>query len=433
MLIKLLSTPVATVLFTIVVFASGCSESRNSQNLAQKPVDAEGTESADIVNDGPGSYEVNAQSLLAAALPDDLLRQGWVSLYDGQSLFGWFIVGNANWRVEDGVIKVDRGEKSFLCTNFRLADYELSVDFRGDATTNSGIFLRTQPSPQDVTTECIELNIAPPDNPFPTGSLVQRKKLEPAELGKFDPATWHTYLVRMSGDKVTVSLDGQQLLDYTDDSDLTNGHISLQHNAGRIEFKNIRLRPLESQTLKLGADWEDDWTQSKKEDAEFKVESIADGLKVTGGSGQVQSRGEWSDFILQASYRLAKPEVNSGIFFRCLRTGMLDGYECQLNHAIEGDDPLRPKDAGAGAIFRRQPARMVMGDGTKSTHVTIMASGPQILTWINGVQMVDFVDTRAADDNPRKGLRTAAGPIALQGHDPKTEVVFESIRVTDLQ
>ncbi len=422
-------------LIATLALTSGCTKGSNPKSLVES-VSAENTDvapSAEIVATGPESYEVDAQALLDSALPDELLKQGWFNLFDGQSLLGWFIVGQANWRVEDGVIKVDRGEKSFLCTNFRLADFELSVDFRGEPKVNSGIFLRTQPSPEDVATDCIELNIAPPDNPFPTGSFVQRKKLEPVELGEFDPTTWHTYFVRMSGDRTEVSLDGKPILDYTDDLGLAAGHISLQHNEGRIEFKNIRLRPLDGKALKLDAAWEEDWTQSQKEGAEFKAEPLADGLKISGGLGQVQSKGEWSDFLLQASYRLAKPEVNSGIFFRCVRSGMLDGYECQLNHALEGDDPMHPKDAGAGAIFRRQPARIVIGDGTHSTYVTILASGPLMMTWINGVQVVDFVDEREADDNPRQGLRVAAGPIALQGHDPTTEVVFESIHIIDLQ
>ncbi len=380
----------------------------------------------------PREFAVDAAGLLAGALPEAELKEGWVNLFDGQSLFGWFIYGKANWRVEEGSIKVDRGEKSFLCTNLQLADYELSVDFRGDANTNSGVFLRTLLSPQDVTMDCIELNIAPPENPFPTGSLVQRKKLETADLGNFDPTAWHTFHVRMDGDQVTVSLDGKQMLEYTDDSGLEKGHISLQHNEGRIEFKNVRLRPLAAKSLKLDDSWEEDWTKSAKDGAEFNVEPTKAGLKVTGGLGQVQSKADFGDFFLQACYQLQTPDVNSGIFFRCIRDSMLDGYECQLNHTIKNDDPLQPADGGAGAIFRRAQARVVVGDGKKPTYVTLLAQGPQIATWVNGIQVVEFEDTRAADDNPRKGLRTAPGPISLQGHDPTTAAIFKSIKVTKL-
>ena len=438
---------VAGVLFSALVLfsAGGCNSSKKPDTPAvESGADAPATTTAapatttaateaELPIGEPKEFEVDANGLLAGALPESELQEGWVNLFDGQSLYGWFIFGKANWRVEEGTIKVDRGEKSFLCTNLKLADYELKVDFRADAKTNSGVFLRTQPSPQDVTMDCLELNIAPPDNPFPTGSLVQRKKLEPAELGKFDPTTWHTYLIRLQGDQVTITLDGKKMLEYTDDSGLGRGHISLQHNEGRVEFKNIRLRPLAPQPLKVDASWEDDWVRSAKEGAEFNIESTDAGLKVTGGLGQLQSKADFGDFFLQATYQLAKPEVNSGIFFRCVRDAMLDGYECQLNHAMKDSDPLQPADAGAGGIFRRAPARLVVGDGSKPTYITLLAIGPQFATWVNGIQVVEFEDTRPADDNPRKGLRLAPGPISLQGHDPTTEATFKSIKLTEIK
>lgn len=421
----------------LTMFLSGCEGSKRTEPESAEEVGTASVSAEEPIGE-PKEFEVDAKGLLAAALNDAELRDGWISLFDGQSLFGWSIVGKANWGVEDGVIKVDRGEKSFLYSNLKLADCELSVDFRADAKTNSGVFLRTQPSPADVTMDCIELNIAPPDNPFPTGSLVQRLKLEPADLdkqlGTFDPAQWHTYHIRMSGDKIEIRLDGKKIVEYTDDSGLRHGHISLQHNEGRVEFKNVRLRPLDGATaLKLDGSWKEDWIESAKEGAEFSTEVSADGLKLTGGLGQLQSKSDWGDFILQATYQLAKPEVNSGIFFRCVRDAMLDGYECQLNHAIANGDPLQPADAGAGGIFRRAPARIVVGDGSKPTYLTLIAHGPHLMTWVNGVQVVDFVDTRPADDNPRKGLRTASGPIALQGHDPTTEATFKSIQLTAIQ
>lgn len=383
------------------------------------------------------TYEVVPDDLLAAALPSEELEEGWIRLFDGQSLFGWFVVGKADWRIEDGILRVTRGERSYLCTSFQLADYELEVEFRADKRTNSGVFLRAVPSPENVADDCLELNIAPPDNPFPTGSFVQRQQLSAEDLAaaldaEFDPTEWHTYSVRLEGSSVQVSLDGKQIMELDDFRSSPTGHISLQHNEGRVEFRNIKLKPLASRPLKLDSDWETDWTKSEKEGASLAVTPEDDGLKLVGGLGQLQSNADFGNFVLQASYTLAKPEVNSGIFFRCIRDNMLDGYECQVNHATLDDDPLRPGDAGAGAIFRRQPARIVMGDGTQQSYVTILANGPQFVTWVNGVQVADFYDSRPPDENPRRGLRTDPGPISIQGHDPETEVVFHSMRIREL-
>jgi hypothetical protein len=367
--------------------------------------------------------------LLKACLTEEQLKEGWVRLFDGQSLWGWFFTGNANWRVVDGTIHVDKGEPSFLCTSFQIADYELLVDFKCPAATNSGIFLRSTASPQDVARECYELNIAPTDNPFPTGSLVKRQKVEADVIGEVSADQWHTYRVLVEGSKCQVWLDGKQVMDYTDAQNLRRGHISLQHNQGAVEFRNILLRPLGTQTLPLNNDWESAWTKAVKSEAQLDVTVEEAGLRLKGGSGQLESKEQWADFVLQATYQLASPEVNSGIFFRCIPGNLLDGYECQLNHALVGNSREAPKDYGAGAIFNRQRARVVVGDGIEPTYVTIIAEGNQIATWINGLWITDFADTRAPNINPRKGARTEAGSIALQGHDATTEVLFHRVAI----
>jgi hypothetical protein len=429
----------------------GCTQPKSTENTAET---GEPTTPAQISSESPiassdeisaapastspvaplGVLEIKAEDLLKAQLAPELLSEGWVRLFDGQSLQGWFISGQANWSIADGILQVDQGEKSFLCTNFQIPDYELQVEFRCDAQTNSGIFLRTtpQPQPDDVAIDCLELNIAPPDNPFPTGSFVQRKKLEPSELGSFDPTAWHTFHVRLSGNQVTVKLDDREVMHMEDIQSSPTGYISLQHNEGHVEFRNILMRPVDSTALKLGENWQDDWTASEKEAGTFQTIATSDGMQLKGGLGQLQSKQEYGDFILQAKYTLAAPEVNSGIFFRCITDAILDGYECQVNHATINGDPLMPADAGAGAIFRRQPARIVVGDGTTPTYLTLLANGPQMVTWVNGIPVVDFVDQREPDENPRRGLRITPGPIALQGHDATTEVTFHELSITNL-
>ncbi|GAB5403486.1 MAG: DUF1080 domain-containing protein [Aureliella sp.] len=375
---------------------------------------------------------LDIDKLLAKQLPAEKLDEGWVQLFDGQSLFGWLSTGKADWQVVDGSIRVSKGERSYLCTSFQVSDFEMLVDFQCSAETNSGIFLRTGPKPGSVETECLELNIAPTDNPFPTGSFVGRKRLEPSELGELDHDAWHTYRIKVQGANVEVHLDGKQIMSLDDVEVAERGYVSLQHNSGPIAFRNIMMRPLYAESLSVGEDWEADWTKEVKEGATMDVASTDQGLAIEGGLGQLQSKADFGDFWLQAKYSLATPDVNSGIFFRCIRESMLDGYECQVNHSMKDGDPETPGDGGAGAIFRRQNARAVISDGTSPTHVSVLASGNQISTWINGVQVVDFLDTRKLDANPRRGLRTEPGPISLQGHDPTTKAVYHSIQVSSL-
>ncbi|QDV27858.1 3-keto-disaccharide hydrolase [Aureliella helgolandensis] len=408
------------------------SPATSSETPDASAVDATASNEAAAEVKPLGPLEIDLAKLLTTQLTPEQLDEGWVSLFDGQSLLGWFAVGIANWHVQDGVLSVSQGERSFLCTSFQLRDFELQLDFRSEATTNSGVFLRTSPLPEDVATESLELNIAPADNPFPTGSFVERQKLEPEELGEFDATQWHTYRVRLDGDHITVHLDGQEVMNFEDSLTADQGHISLQFREGKVEFRNILMRPIHAQPLATGEEWEQDWVASSKEGAEFSVTAEADGLQLSGGLGQVQSKQAYGDFFLHATYTLAKPEVNSGIFFRCIPDAMLDGYECQVNHAVLNDDPSQPADSGAGAIFRRQTARVVVGDGTTPTHLALLASGNQIASWVNGVLVVDFQDNRAPDENPRNGLRLEPGPISLQGHDPTTQVTYHSLDISQL-
>ncbi|MBI2477279.1 MAG: DUF1080 domain-containing protein, partial [Planctomycetia bacterium] len=138
--------------------------------------------------------------------------QGWISLFDGDTLFDSTAVNKANRRAEDGSIIFDQGEQGLLCTTTQFSDYVFHVEFRSAPGTNSGIFLHTPLKPKDPGTDCYELNIADSDNPFPTCSLVKRAKAE----GNFDSNDWQAYDVTILGDKVIVNLDGAQVLEYTD-------------------------------------------------------------------------------------------------------------------------------------------------------------------------------------------------------------------------
>ena len=67
--------------------------------------------------------------------PEPLLSQsqladGWVQLFDGQTLFGWKANSQANWSVRAGAIPADTGPPGLLVTTVPFADYELTCDFR---------------------------------------------------------------------------------------------------------------------------------------------------------------------------------------------------------------------------------------------------------------------------------------------------------------
>jgi hypothetical protein len=366
------------------------------------------------------------QGELAPGMTEQQLRDGWISLFDGRTLFGWKEVVDANWKVEQGAIVVSEGPVGLLRTTSQFSDYILQLEFRAPPETNSGVFLRTSPEPTDVKRDCYELNIAPADNPFPTGSLVGRSKVEQAAT----TGEWQTFEVRVERDNVQVSLDGRQVLTYRDPRPLGRGFIGLQHNQGRVEFRNIRLKPLGLEPLLEGTDLSQ-WDTSLADQSRFEI--LTDGqLQISGGPGQLESRGRWGDFVLQIEAMTQGDGLNSGLFFRSIPGDRTMGYESQIHHGYIDGDRSRPQDFGTGGIFRRQPARRVMPDDHAWFYKTLVVEGPHMAVWVNGLQVTDWTDSRPKNQNPRRGLRLEPGTIILQGHDPSTRMEVREIQIGEL-
>lgn len=416
----------------LLALAVGCGDSGSKESGPNEdPIDAA---SADVVEPkpvdlAPKTYEASAEELLAARLPSDEVSKGWIRLFDGHTLYGWEITGAANWRVEDGSIVVDSGKNCLLCTSMPWLNYELELDFKADPNTNSGIFLRTPLEPEDPGLDCYEVNIAPGNNPFPTAGIVKRQKADSDDpTGPSDQ--WRTMRMVIDGANLKISVDGKQVTDYTDPvGGLSAGRIGLQHNRGRIAFRNIRLRPLGMNSL-LDAELSQ-WTKYPEMPGSFTVNDDGQ-LRVQGGRTQLESKASYDDFVLMATYKLPTAEMNSGIFFRCIPGDVMMGYECQVSNETVADNPLSPADHGTGGIFKRQPARVVAGQVDQWATVMLVASGAKIAAWVNGVQVSNLLDDRQPDENPRRGLRTQAGTLMIQGHDPGTDALFQEISVAEL-
>ena len=62
----------------------------------------------------------------------------WTTLFDGSSLDGWNVVGDANWELADGTVSADSGG-GFLVSEESYGDFELRLDFWVDEPANSGV------------------------------------------------------------------------------------------------------------------------------------------------------------------------------------------------------------------------------------------------------------------------------------------------------
>jgi hypothetical protein len=235
--------------------------------------------------------------------------------------------------------------------------------------------------------------------------------------------------VRAEAGHFQVTLDGRPVLDYTDPAPLGFGYIGLQHNQGRVEFRNVKLRPLGMQPLLNGGDLTG-WKTYPEMASEFSVGQAGE-IHVRKGPGQLETERSYGDFLLQLDCISHGEHLNSGVFFRCLPGQQMMGYECQIHNGYRDGDRTRPLDCGTGGIFRRVDARRVVADDFAWFRQTVVAQGPHVSTWVNGYQVTDWTDRRPPHENPRKGLRTAAGTIMLQGHDPTTNLSFRRLEIAE--
>jgi len=383
-----------------------------------------------VAAQAPAAAAATAASQVIRPVTDAELQSGWISLFDGQTLFGWKAHSKANWGVVDGAIRVSEGEKGLLCTTVPFDNYVLKVDFRAAKGTNSGLFLRTAgvPGMDDIKTRTYELNIAPPDNPFPTGSFVQRKKAKevPERAGE-----WQSFEATLDGAKCTVKLNGEEVLAYDDPAPAGRGLIGLQLNTGAVEFKNIKLKPLGLAPLFNGKDLTG-WKDHPESKSKFTVTDKGELHVTSTGRGCIESDQQFADFVLQMECISHAPSLNSGLFFRSVPGEFMNGYESQIHNGIKNNDRTQPIDCGTGGIFRRVNARLVNANDQEWFTKTIIAAGPHISVWVNGYQVTDWTDDRQADENPRNGLRLEKGTLQIQGHDRTTDLSFRNLRAREL-
>jgi hypothetical protein len=380
----------------------------------------------------------DAQAADAQAVPEPFappvtaaeLAEGWIALFDGQTLFGWQAASQANWQVADGAITVSEGEPGLLCTGVPWGDYELRLEFRLAPGTNSGVFLHTLPKPVDPKVDCYELNIAEPAvSPFPTGSFVGRAKGAEA-AGAAKPDEWHAYDIRVEGGRFEVRLDGALALEYTDANPLRRGLIGLQLNKGAAAFRKIRLKPLGLASLFNGRDLAG-WTQPPQSKSQSSVTPDGE-LSLRNGKGYLESTARFGDFVARLECKTLAPGLNSGLFFRCIPGQEMNGYESQIHNRCKAGDRAQPADCGTGGIFRRVHARLVAADDLAWFTKTLNVAGPTVAVWVNGYQVTQWTDERPKDENPRKGLRLEAGTLQLQGHDPTTDLLFRNFSAVEL-
>ena len=200
---------------------------------------------------------------------DNTPPEGFVALFNGRDLSGWKgLVGNPksrakmtpeqlaeaqkkadegmrqHWKVEDGALVFD-GKGRSLCTAKDYGDFEFYVDWKILPRGDSGIYLRGTPQVQiwDLDT-----------HPQGSGGLFNNKKnpSKPLKCADKPIGQWNTFFIKMVGDRVTIELNGELVVDnvvlenyWERDKPLyPTGQIELQNHGNTLWFKNVYLREI---------------------------------------------------------------------------------------------------------------------------------------------------------------------------------------------
>ena len=184
---------------------------------------------------------VLGQTALAASGDASLQAGGWTVLFDGTSLKGWNVVGDANWELADGAVQATRGT-GFLVTPASYGDFQLTLEFWVSEDANSGVFIRAQDPKNIAAANSYEVNIYDrrPDPAYRTGAIVDvAKPMVNLDTG----GRWNTYEITAQGTKLTVILNGTRTVE-VDDKRYARGPIALQYGAGTVKFRNVRIRTM---------------------------------------------------------------------------------------------------------------------------------------------------------------------------------------------
>jgi hypothetical protein len=362
------------------------------------------------------------------------IADGWIQLFDGETLFGWTAMDGSQWKVEEGVLAAASGPSGWLRTDVPFADFRLVLEFEAVPHLRTGVFLRAgaEGHPWETGYEVLLDDTVPKE---PAGSVLGVRKAKKSELKR----GWHTLDVTARGSGLTVRVDGKVTVQARDFRSHA-GSIGLRYTQGSpARFRNIRLRPLDLACLFDGQSLKG-WrvverTPKPPQPAEWSVKDGA--IHVEKGPGQLETEQAWDDFILQIDVKTntddAKRHPNSGIFFRGDRDLFWSGYEAQIRNEYKGDNPAQAVDYGTGGIYNRQAARRIEAKDNEWFTQTIVAAGRQMGVWVNGVMVTSWEDPRPAGLNPRAGqARLLRGTLSLQAHDPTTNLDFRNVCIAPL-
>ncbi len=177
--------------------------------------------------------------------------EGWIRIFDGQTLEGWKASENpSSWTVVDGAIQGSGPRSHLYYMGGPYRDFEFKAEVMTQPGANSGIYFHTryQEGGWPETGYESQVNNTQRD-PVKTGSLYGVVKLYESAARDNE---WWTQQIIVRGKNIVVKIDGKLVIDYTEPPGVTGGRrlsegtLALQqHDPDSVVFyRNIMVKPL---------------------------------------------------------------------------------------------------------------------------------------------------------------------------------------------
>ncbi|QDV09356.1 Trehalose utilization [Planctomycetes bacterium Poly30] len=383
-----------------------------------------------------------------APLTDAEKADGWISLMDRaawRSFSGSATPAGWNFNGETIVREANAGD---IVTNELFGDFELTFDWKTTVAGNSGLKYRIPAEAKQPIGIEFQLRDPADDEKKAEHRMGAIYDVVDAAEAPFTPwGEYRTARIVVRGPRIEHYLDGKLIAaaDVTSeewkaavaDSKFAKvegfgqpapGRLLLQDHGDEVWIRGMRVRRLDGDAVPVPASKNEDgesllpapgsldgWTSHG--DAIYAVEG--DTLIGSAGPNRRQSflmsNDSFGDFTLDVDL-LMEQEGNSGIQFRSyvMEDGRVAGYQAEI-------DPS-PRSWSAGIYYEgrrgwlddlsdNEPAREAF-DEAGWNHYTIVADGPHLRTWINGVPAADLLD--AEDLTGQFGFQIHGGDDDIQ-------------------
>lgn len=175
------------------------------------------------------------------------------SLFNGKDLTGWKIYGTEKWFVDKGLLVCKSGpdkQYGYLATEKFYKNFDLTLEFLQVSDGNSGVFFRS--TIEGTKIAGWQCEVAPKGHD--TGGIYESygrgwlKQIDDDKENILKPGEWNTLRIRVVGDRVQTWLNGQLMVDLSDEKiGKADGSIALQiHEGGgiKVEWRNLNIEEL---------------------------------------------------------------------------------------------------------------------------------------------------------------------------------------------